>query len=244
MPSPIEYFRSVVVEGRMTQNTWHKESNGKHYMCLAAAWGAPGTINSTSDCPTTLFPHWVFAIMPTLNDGIAPAEVRWLFEGFGRRADKMSHFTFGQWLRVRQKFLLQLVDLALVFAGAVKTKSKHWEATTRACTSVKKALYKGSRSELKEAAAAARIAAALNDVVDDSCSVTTIRAARAAQYAADTAAYATSVLDAATAYAIDAASRAAFHAAKDVASGIPAANEARRQVAALLFTCIDEEVGA
>lgn len=46
----LELLRSVADEERWLQGHWHKEINGKHYVCLAAALGAPGTINGVE--------HW------------------------------------------------------------------------------------------------------------------------------------------------------------------------------------------
>src|SRR6185312_757710 len=106
----IDYFRKAIAEKRIIQGAWNRTEGGKEYVCLAAAWGKPGTINGVSDCPVDLFPRWVFELMPTLDDGVKAEEVPWLFQGFADRAEKMATFTPAQWDAVRTNFLVALID--------------------------------------------------------------------------------------------------------------------------------------
>ena len=156
MRPEIEYFRSVIAEGRMIQGAWHKEQQGKHYVCLAAAWGEPGTIKSVKDCPAHLFPRWVFELMPTLDDGVAASEVRWLFHGFANRAERMASFTPEQWDTVRTAFLIGVIDVAVDAARTVQPSPApaYWQQVVDACEQVKSALKANDKTAWAAAAKA------------------------------------------------------------------------------------------
>jgi hypothetical protein len=142
VPTPIEFFRSALAEERIIQRAWNREENGKHYVCLAAAWGEPGTIKSVSDCPVKLFPRWVFELMPTLDDGVAAADLPWLFQGFADRAEKMAAFTSEQWEQARTDFLVAVIDVAIENARPSQPSPTpaYWVEVIAACEGVKQAL--------------------------------------------------------------------------------------------------------
>jgi hypothetical protein len=214
MMNAIELFRSVVSEKRFAQGSWHYYSHvqGKHYLCLAAAWGKPGTINSTSDCPAGLFPRWVFELMPTLDDGIAKDQVEWLFQGFADRADKMAALSPDEWKTVRVDFLCGVIDIAVQHAGSRQPTPypDYWLKVTSACSDVQKALK--DNGNLEAAGWAAEVAA---------------RAA--ARVAAEVAARA----------AARAAARVAAEAAARVAAEAGWA-AAYKEISSLFFLCIDQ----
>lgn len=98
----VALFKSVVADERWLRGAWHQRRDGKDYLCLAAAWGKPGTINGTEQCPTNLFPAWLFELMPMFDDNVAPADVPWLFKGFAARADAMAKLDSAAWDRIRR----------------------------------------------------------------------------------------------------------------------------------------------
>ena len=189
--TPISLFKSVVAERRWAQNVWHDRRDGKDYLCLAAAWGAPGTINSTSECPTYLYPKWLFDLMPTLDDGIAAKDVPWLFKGFAKRAEGMAKLSPEAWERIREGFLIGVIKSAMDSTAAVQPDPKpaYWQQVVDATNGVIAALKSGDKKASRAAAAAyaaARAAAAYDDA-DYAAAAAYAAYAAAATYAADAA---------------------------------------------------------
>jgi hypothetical protein len=156
MTTAIEYFNAAIAEDRIMQGAWNKTIAGKKYVCLAAAWGEPGTIKSVKDCPAHLFPRWVFELMPTLDDGVAASDVRWLFHGFANRAERMASFTPEQWDTVRTAFLIGVIDVAVDAARTVQPSPApaYWQQVVDACEQVKSALKANDKTAWAAAAAA------------------------------------------------------------------------------------------
>lgn len=53
-------------EGRLVQNTWHDEQDGREVACLL---GAAAGIYEVNQCPASLMPAWVACSLPSLFDG-------------------------------------------------------------------------------------------------------------------------------------------------------------------------------
>jgi hypothetical protein len=216
MLTPIDYFRKTIAEGRMIQGAWQREVHGKHYVCLAAAWGKPGTITSVYQCPVSLFPKWVFELMPLLDDGVAACEVPWLFQQFGERADKMAALTPDQWENLRTSFCVAVMDFALEKAAACQPSPApdYWKGVVNAHKLVKAALSPKETSAAESAWLAAKLAAK-----------------SAAKSAAELAAWS------AAESAWSAARSAAWSAAES--AWLAAWSAAYKEIASLLFVCID-----
>jgi hypothetical protein len=102
--------------------------------------------------------------MPTLDDGVAAAEVPWLFQGFADRAEKMAAFTPTQWEVTRTAFMVSVIDVAVGHARLVQPSPvpPYWQKVLDASEEVKAALKSGDKKQL---AAAARRAAAARALV-------------------------------------------------------------------------------
>ena len=213
MIESIELFKSVVAENRMIQKEWHTSIDGKEYVCLAAAWGKPGTINSVKDCPSELFPQWVFELMPTFDDGVSATEVSWLFKGFAERAEKMAAFSDARWKTVRTSFLIGVIDIAVDHAQRAQPSPApaYWQQVIDATSQVKTAL----KTNDKEAARAARAAAGAAGwaIAAEAAAIAAARVARVAE----------------AAIAAEAAARAARAAGA----------AAYKEIASMFFTCVD-----
>lgn len=99
-------FDSVVAEQRWTANEWHRQEDGRHYLCLAAAYGEPGEIESVSECPAGMFPEWLYELMPALDDGVSDDDRPWLFQGFATRNRAMVKLDDAAWERIRTGFMI------------------------------------------------------------------------------------------------------------------------------------------
>lgn len=164
---PIALFRSVVAEKRWLQNAWHREIDGREYLCLAAAWGKAGTINAATDCPTDLYPLWLFELMPVLDDGVSKDDLPWLFGGFADRADAMAALDAEAWTRISVEFRCAVIEQALEYAASVMPADHpaYWTDIQSAAAGVIRALrgdgdIAGARLTVAEAARAADAARA------------------------------------------------------------------------------------
>ena len=66
-------------EGRLVQNTWHGEEDGREVACLL---GAAAGIDEATQCPASLMPSWAAWALPLLFDGQTEAHaiafaIRW-----------------------------------------------------------------------------------------------------------------------------------------------------------------------
>ena len=160
MTDPFELFDAVVRERRFTANEWHTIKDGRHYLCLAAAYGEPGTVNSAQDCPVDAFPEWLKELMPNLDDGIAEEHRFWLFEGFAARNRAMAKLDGDAWDRIRTGFMIGSFRQAIASATPVQPKPEpeYWRQVVGACEGVITALESGDAEKLRaaEAAEAAR----------------------------------------------------------------------------------------
>lgn len=146
----IAHFRSVVADERWVQNSWQRTGkDGRHYFSLSAAWGQPGEIMDIRDYPTDLFPQWVFELMATLNDGIAPEDLPWLFRGFAERADGMAGLRPEAWEKIRTAFMIGTIRQALHEGAMLQPEPTpaYWQKVVDACHDVIDALEKGGDLE-------------------------------------------------------------------------------------------------
>lgn len=157
---PIALFRAVVAEKRWLQNAWHREIDGREYLCLAAAWGKAGTINDATDCPTDLYPLWLFELMPVLDDGVSKDDLPWLFGGFADRADAMAALDAAAWDRISVEFRCAVIEQALGSAASVMSAGHpaYWPKVQSAAAGVIRSLR--GDGDIAGAYAAATVAAA------------------------------------------------------------------------------------
>lgn len=53
-------------EGRLVQNAWHDEEDGREVACLL---GSAAGIGDANECPASLMPKWMALALPSLFDG-------------------------------------------------------------------------------------------------------------------------------------------------------------------------------
>jgi hypothetical protein len=147
-------------EGRLIQNAWHGERNGRELACLLGAIG-PGVFDP-SDCPAEVMPAWLAHLLLTLFDGVRSERS----VEFGLRfAEALRAKPVGD--AVRDLWLARVVEFARDVAA---------DAEAYAAAAADAEAY--AAADAAEAARAARAADAAAD------------AARAADAAADAAEYA------------------------------------------------------
>ena len=221
----IALARDYHARGSIIQNSWHSTaSDGRDLVCALAAFGEPGEISGTEDCPADLMPGWLAHLVPALDDGIAASEVTWFSGALIDRAAQWHRLDDAGWERIRTGVLIAGVRRAIEAATEVQQGEppEYWSQVTAACDQVCTALQTGVG--LPEARAAARAAEAA-----------AWAAARAA-WAAEAAAWAAE----AAAWAAEAAARAA-RAAWAARAAEAAAYKA---LAETLFALIDVELAA
>ena len=59
-------------EGRLVQNAWHDERDGRELACLLGAIGPE--VRSPEDCPASAMPAWLAHLLPRLFDGVRETE--------------------------------------------------------------------------------------------------------------------------------------------------------------------------
>ena len=215
-------------EGRIIQNSWRKQADGRELVCALAAFGPD--INSASDCPADLMPTWLAHLVPAIDDGVAPAQVPWFSGALIARAHRWHVLDDAAWERIRIGFLIAGIKQAIAAASAVHQDNPpaYWPQVTSACDQVCAALQTGQG--LKEAEAAAEAAA-----------VAAVRATWAAEAAARAAWAAARAARAARAAAR--AARAAEAAARATWAAARAAEAAAwKSLAETLFALIDVEL--
>ncbi|WP_154670832.1 hypothetical protein [Sphingosinithalassobacter portus] len=257
--NPVTLFKSVVAEERWLRGDWYRQGeDGREYLCLAAAFGKPGDITSTDQCPTGLLPQWLFGLMPHLDDNVPEADVPWLFKNFATRIDAMVALDGAAWNRIHTGLLIATVRQAIEAATpAIPSPAPdYWQQVTAASQQVIEALQ--GKGDLKAAEAAARAAAR----AAEAAALAAEAAARAAEAAARAAAAGRSAAARAAALAAEAAARAAAAgrsaaaraaalaaeaaalAAEAAARAAAARAAATRKIADTLFALIDAEINA
>ena len=251
----IALARKYHAAGAIIQGAWQGENNGRNLVCALAAFGEPGEINGTSDCPADLMPQWLAELVPAIDDGIAEDQVPWFSGALIDRAERWHILNDAAWKRIHTGILIAGVRQAIQAASTVHQANppEYWPKVAVACEQVCTALQTGDGlAEAKAVAEAARAAAraavdAAADAAADAARAAVdaaadaaraaADAARAAAYAADAAAYAAAYAEAkAAAYAADAAAYAAAKAAayaeaKAAADAAAYADEAARAAA-------------
>ena len=247
----IALARKYHAAGAIIQGAWQGENNGRNLVCALAAFGEPGEINGTSDCPADLMPQWLAELVPAIDDGIAEDQVPWFSGALIDRAERWHILNDAAWKRIHTGILIAGVRQAIQAASTVHQANppEYWPKVAVACEQVCTALQTGDGlAEAKAVAEAARAAAraavdaaadAARAAVDAAADAARAAAdaARAAAYAADAAAYAAAYAEAkAAAYAADAAAYAAAKAAayaeaKAAADAAAYADEAARAAA-------------
>ena len=164
-------------EGRLVQNAWHDEQDGREVACLL---GAAAGIDGPDECHASLMPAWVAHALPGLFDGQSEAHaitfaIRWgkaMVRPEWRRID---------WDAVRNEWLAFVVqqaqDAADAHAAAASAAAyaAHAAAASAASAAAAAAAYAAA------CAAAEAAAATFSDADDDD--VDAARAARATQAA-------------------------------------------------------------
>ena len=156
-------------EGRLVQNAWHDEQDGREVACLL---GAAAGIDGPDECHASLMPAWVAHALPGLFDGQSEAHaitfaIRWgkaMVRPEWRRID---------WDAVRNEWLAFVVQQAQDAADA--SAAAAYAAHAAAASAAAAAAYAAA------CAAAEAAAATFSDADDDD--VDAARAARATQAA-------------------------------------------------------------
>ena len=210
----IALARKYHAAGAIIQGAWQGENNGRNLVCALAAFGEPGEINGTSDCPADLMPQWLAELVPAIDDGIAEDQVPWFSGALIDRAERWHILNDAAWKRIHTGILIAGVRQAIQAASTVHQANppEYWPKVAVACEQVCTALQTGDGlAEAKAVAEAARAAArAAVDAAADAARAAVDAAADAARAAARAA------VDAAADAAADAA-RAAVDAAADAA---------------------------
>ncbi len=179
------------VEGRIIQNKWRKPSGdtGRELVCALAAFGPD--INSSEDCPADLMPDWLAHLVPTLDDGLAAADVPWFMGELVSHAKRWSVLDTAAWARIKTGFLIGTVQQAFASAASVHTEPypSYFIQVRDAVDGVIAVLKSGD----SDAAAASAASAAA-----DAAASAAARAASAADAAASAADAAASAADAAS----------------------------------------------
>jgi hypothetical protein len=156
-------------EGRLVQNAWHDEQDGREVACLL---GAAAGIDGPDECHASLMPAWVAHALPGLFDGQSEAHaitfaIRWgkaMVRPEWRRID---------WDAVRNEWLAFVVQQAQDASAA--SAAAAYAAHAAAASAASAAAYAAA------CAAAEAAAATFSDADDDD--VDAARAARATQAA-------------------------------------------------------------
>uniref|UniRef100_UPI002620A265 hypothetical protein n=1 Tax=Novosphingobium sp. TaxID=1874826 RepID=UPI002620A265 len=171
----INLARKYHADGAIIQGKWRMNAaSGRELVCALAAFGPD--INASGDCPADLMPLWLAALVPAIDDGIAPHRVAWFSGELIERAARWHVLDAAAWSRINTGFLVATVEQAMAHATKAhqgQPAPDYWPKVTAACEQVCAALKSGRG--LAEAAAAAEAAEA---------------AARAAEAAARAAAWA------------------------------------------------------
>ena len=241
----IALARKYHAAGAIIQGAWQRENNGRDLVCALAAFGEPGEINGTSDCPADLMPQWLAELVPAIDDGITEDQVPWFSGALIDRAERWHILNDAAWKRIHTGILIASVRRAIQAASTVHQANppEYWPKVAAACEQVCTALQTG---EGLAAAYAAAYAAAADAAAADAAAYAAPYAARAAACAARAVAYAAR----AAADVADAAEDAARAAAEAADAAAYAARSAARAVwkaawkafAKTLFSLIDVEL--
>lgn len=86
-------------KGRIIQRAWRGVDNrGRNTVCALAAFGRD--INDPNDCPADLMPDWLARYVPSLDDGIAEADVPMFAGGIIARAKLWHTLDQEAWERI------------------------------------------------------------------------------------------------------------------------------------------------
>jgi hypothetical protein len=177
-------------EGRIIQNAWRQQDDGgkgkgpgRELVCALAAFGPD--INGSADCPADLMPRWLAELIPTLDDGIAFADVPWFMGELLQRAKRWSKLDDAAWERIRNAYLIMTIRQAVSAAEPSQPDPKpaYWAQVVDATNGVIAAIEQGVPAAADAARAAAYAAHAAAYAAAD--------AARAAAYASSRKMYRT-----------------------------------------------------
>ncbi len=147
-------------EGRLVQNTWHAEKDGREIACLL---GAAAGINNADQCPASLMPSWVALALPSLFDGQTPAHAQTFARRWGE-AMVRPEWQRISWDAVRAEWLAFVVqkakDAAARAASASYADYASYAAAIEAAARAASASYADYASYAADASAAASAAAA------------------------------------------------------------------------------------
>ena len=120
-----EQMTAFARDGRLIQNAWHGEREGRELACLLGAIGPE--VKSPEDCPASVMPAWLAHLLPTLFDGVRPERAA----DFGLR--------FAAALRVkpvadavRDRWLVRVVEFARAAAADADAAEEAARAAARA----------------------------------------------------------------------------------------------------------------
>ncbi|KPH66354.1 hypothetical protein ADT71_06720 [Novosphingobium sp. ST904] len=153
-------------EHRIIQHNWRVQDNqGRVLVCALAAFGPD--INSAKHCPADLMPQWVAELIPAIDDGIAANQVQWFSGELITRARKWHVLDDAAWERIRTGFMIAGIKQAIAAASKAQPDPvpEYWQQVTTACNNVIEALQSGKDLAAARAAAwAAETAAAWKEI--------------------------------------------------------------------------------
>ena len=119
--------RRVLAEGRIIQNAWRRQEDGRELVCALAAFGPD--INNSKDCPADLMPDWLAQLVPSIDDGLAVKDVPWFMGELIARAERWHALDAAAWDRIRTGFLIMSIKEALAAAEPAQPDPKpaYWQ---------------------------------------------------------------------------------------------------------------------
>lgn len=151
----IASLRSAVEDDRVIHSAWTREEEGRHLVCLLAAYSPEaGEAETATACPADVIPAWLAHLLVRIDDNTPstpeyrqPMLRRW--PGALAPADQWSPETWG---RILRRHLIRCIDMAVA-----RVTIDRWRVRA-ACAEVRRLLVEGGSQE--EWRTAARDAAA------------------------------------------------------------------------------------
>src|ERR1700690_1644789 len=120
-----ENILSFLSDGRLIQQTWSSEREGRHVACLL---GAAGGYSSTKECPAELMPGWLAECTVTLFDGLAPEDVAPISKRYGDLIGRWGAIADVGWDDILTRFLMRTIDQAIESVPTYAKKKEYWPA--------------------------------------------------------------------------------------------------------------------
>lgn len=127
-----------VAEGRLTQDEWHDEEDGREIACLLGA--IHPSIEEVGDCSGDLMPLWLAGLVPMLFGGLPVERIYPQAERFGKAVARWHVLTESQWERVLARFRVHIIDEAVEAARPVAKGEDYWPRVESACREYRAAI--------------------------------------------------------------------------------------------------------